>query len=169
MLNVLTLENRAPNGHKRLQIEKAQAANPAPVVGSPAPDFALCSDSGGLIRLSDFRGQPVLIVFLATWGVHSRAVLAELSALARSGGVVVLGISHERAADLATYAAGHDLGFPLLSDPGSEVERRYGVSCLPQTFAVDEAGTITGMHRGALEKGALACWLVWRQRMPVCR
>jgi peroxiredoxin len=169
MLNVLTVDHRSPNGHKRPQIEEMQAVNPTSVVGSPAPDFALCSTDGELVRLSDFRGQPVLIVFLATWGVHSRAALAELSALARTGAVAVLGISREPAVHLAAYAVEHDLNFPLLSDLGGEVEERYEVSCLPQTFAVDEAGTITGIHRGALEERALACWLVWRQRMPVRR
>ena len=39
----------------------------SPLVGKPAPDFELRSLDGEVYRLSDFRGQPVMVNFWATW------------------------------------------------------------------------------------------------------
>ena len=36
-------------------------------VGSVAPDFELPAYEGGIVRLSDFRGQPVAVTFMHTW------------------------------------------------------------------------------------------------------
>ena len=42
-------------------------ATAVPEVGSPAPDFEIPALDGGTVRLSDLRGQPVIINFWATW------------------------------------------------------------------------------------------------------
>ena len=39
----------------------------APEIGALAPDFELTSNEGELLRLSDFRGQPVAVMFMHTW------------------------------------------------------------------------------------------------------
>ena len=39
----------------------------APEVGALAPDFELPNNSGELVRLSDYRGQPVVLSFMHTW------------------------------------------------------------------------------------------------------
>ena len=41
--------------------------SPAPIPGPPAPDFVLPDLAGNELRLSDFRGQVVLVNFWATW------------------------------------------------------------------------------------------------------
>lgn len=47
--------------------ETAASQRIAPEVGAIAPDFELASFGGESMRLSDFRGQPVAIMFMHTW------------------------------------------------------------------------------------------------------
>jgi peroxiredoxin len=140
----------------------------------PAPDFCLPVAGGQHLRLSDLRGRRVILAFCATWGRLSRAreesgaflpvrtakpfsTLSALARLARERGVVVLAVfCGEPVHVVADFAAGHGIAFPALCDLGGEVKRRYGVTCLPTTFIIDEQGRMVHMHRGEMDDGALA-------------
>jgi thiol-disulfide isomerase/thioredoxin len=57
-------------GFSPMSLSQNKATNglePAPVAGHPAPDFTLKDVEGQSISLNDFRGQPVIINFWATW------------------------------------------------------------------------------------------------------
>jgi peroxiredoxin len=105
-------------------------ASPA---GSPAPDFALKSTPDQSVRLSEFRGQPVVLVFYpADWspvcgdqvGLYNE-MLSEFQEL----GAEILGISVDGVWCHAAFARDRKLHFPLLADfePKGEVARLYGV------------------------------------------
>jgi peroxiredoxin len=122
-----------------------------------APDFSLPAAGGQHIRLSDFRGCRVMLVFGVTWGRLCRAQLPALTRLSREHDVIVLAVfCGEPLHIVADFAAGHALDFPALSDGSGEVKRRYGVTCLPTTFIIDEQGRMVHMHRGEMDDGALA-------------
>src|SRR5580658_8634389 len=66
------------------------------LIGQPAPDFALPAVVGSNVRLSEYRGQPVILAFWGSGcGVCARqlAALDKLYATYRSSGLVVLGVS----------------------------------------------------------------------------
>jgi len=75
---------------------------PAPVVGAPAPDFALSDLDGGEVRLTDLQGQVVLINFWATWCGPCRlempAIEAEYQAR-KAQGFAVLAVDLDESAD----------------------------------------------------------------------
>ena len=54
--------------------------DPAPVVGHPAPDFTLRTLDGQEVKLSDFKGQPVIVNFWATWCGPCRIEMPHLQA-----------------------------------------------------------------------------------------
>ena len=99
--------------------------------GQPAPDFELPDQQGRAIKLSDFRGQRVVLYFYPkaeTSGctIQARGIRDHPGEYANEG-VTVLGISPDPVARLETFAENHDLNFTLLSDEDHAVAEAYGV------------------------------------------
>jgi peroxiredoxin len=132
----------------------AQLAAPADatLVGRPAPDFALKSNAGGNLRLSEFRGQVVLINFWARWAGDSRQELPALDRINTTynrAGLVVLGVSVDDDVRRAReFADGMKLGFPVLFDTTSGVGRDYSVDKMPMTILIDRSGVVRYVNAG---------------------
>jgi peroxiredoxin len=101
--------------------------------GIPAPDFALPDANGKIVRLSDYRGQPVVLVFYPLdWSPGCSQQLdlyqGEFEEFERRG-AQLLAISVDSLYSHGAWAAVRGLTFPLLADfnPKGEVARRYGV------------------------------------------
>jgi cytochrome c biogenesis protein CcmG, thiol:disulfide interchange protein DsbE len=132
---------------------------PAPVIGHPAPDFALSTLDGADFRLSAQRGRPVVLNFWATWCPPCRAELPELkSANERyAGQVAVVGVNQaEPAATVAKFVPEFGLAFPIPLDQQGDVSRVYGVRSLPTTFFIDRDGIIRQIQNGPLTEATLA-------------
>jgi peroxiredoxin Q/BCP len=111
----------APSGYDRDVIER----------GEKAPDFELPDQSGRLVKLSDFRGQPVVVYFYpkaSTPGCTTQACgVRDHKPDYDQAGAIVLGISPDPVAKLEKFADKYDLGFPLLGDEDHAVAESYGV------------------------------------------
>ncbi|HEY3764061.1 MAG TPA: thioredoxin-dependent thiol peroxidase [Gaiellales bacterium] len=127
-------------------------------VGQPAPDFALRSDEGETVRLSDLRGQPVVVYFYPkddtsgctiqacdirdSWGEFTKA------------GATVLGISPDGTDSHVQFKEKFTLPFPLLSDEDHSVAEAYGawgektrygktsVGLIRSGFVIDREGNV---------------------------
>ncbi|MBL8225586.1 MAG: TlpA family protein disulfide reductase [Chromatiales bacterium] len=113
-----------------------------------APDFALRSVSGQNLRLSEYRGQPVLLTFWADWCGTCQAQLAELADLGRryaGQDVAVLAVNIDGAdrREAANTTASR-LGLTVLRDDAQAVARAYDLGTLPVTLLVDPDGRIRG-------------------------
>jgi thioredoxin-dependent peroxiredoxin len=99
--------------------------------GKPAPDFELTSDSGEHVKLSDFRGKPVVLYFYPkddTPGCTTQACgIRDVYADFRDRGAVVLGVSPDNEDSHVKFKEKYSLPFTLLADPGHEVAEEYGV------------------------------------------
>ena len=99
--------------------------------GNPAPDFELASDTGERVKLSDFRGKPVVLYFYPKDDTPGCTVEASGFRDAYSEfeqrGVVVLGVSPDDEASHAKFKEKYSLPFTLLADPEHEVADQYGV------------------------------------------
>lgn len=135
----------------------------APVVGAPAPDFELATLDGESVRLSDLRGQVVALNFWATWCVPCRAEMPLLDAALEKyadAGLVILGIDADEPASLvADFRDEFGLTFPLLLDPGAEVQQLYRVRGYPTTFFVDREGIIRAQQVGIMSESQLERYL----------
>ena len=99
--------------------------------GKPAPDFELSSDSGDTVKLSDFRGRPVVLYFYPkddTPGCTTEACeFRDAYDVYRERGAEVIGVSPDSVASHEKFKSKHRLPFTLLADPDHEVAEKYGV------------------------------------------
>lgn len=100
--------------------------------GTPAPDFALHATPDQILRLSELRGHPVILVFYpADWSPvcgDQVALYNEMLSEFREYGAEILGISVDGVWCHAAFARDRHLHFPLLADfePKGAVARQYG-------------------------------------------
>jgi peroxiredoxin len=124
------------------------AARATPAVGQPAPDFALKGVDGRNLRLSEYRGDVVVLTFWTGRCGPCRATLSGLNALAAGapGDVpTVLGVFIERdEARAASVASSLELAYPTLLDAQQSVARLYDVDRVPLTLLVDREGVVRG-------------------------
>lgn len=147
-----------------------------PAVGSPAPDFALPADDGTLVRLSDLRGQRVVLYFYPkddTPGCTTQACgFRDRYVEITEQNAVVLGISPDGVASHVKFRTKFNLPFRLLADTDHQVAELYGVwaeksmygrkyfGIVRSHFVIDEQGIITDVQYdvspAASVEGALA-------------
>jgi peroxiredoxin len=122
--------------------------------GEPAPEFALHSTPDQQVSLSDFRGQPVVLVFYpADWSPvcgDQVALYNELMPEFKKFNAEILGISVDGIWCHLAFAHDRKLTFPLLSDfePKGKVAQMFGVYrksdgvCERALFVLDAEGVI---------------------------
>lgn len=116
------------------------------LVGTPAPDFALRSMDGKNRRLSEFRGQVVLVNFWARWASDSRQEMPALDRINTTynrAGLVVLGVSVDEDWRRAReFADAMKVGYPILFDTTPDIGRDYLLQKMPMTILVDRSGVV---------------------------
>ncbi|HEX6270408.1 MAG TPA: TlpA disulfide reductase family protein [Anaerolineales bacterium] len=122
---------------------------PAPQQGFLAPDFALRTPSGESIRLSDLRGQAVLINLWATWCPPCRAEMQTIEKVYneyKGQGFTVLAVNMTYQDDpfaIMPFVDEQGLTFPILLDETGEMANAYQLRSLPSSFFVDRHGIIS--------------------------
>src|SRR5919205_1250781 len=131
--------------------------------GKPAPDFELTSDSGESVKLSDFRGKPVVLYFYPkddTPGCTAQAcAIRDDYGAFEERGAVVLGVSPDSETSHVKFKQKYGLPFTLLADPTHEVAEEYDVwkeksfsgrkymGVERSTFLIDRDGNVAKVMR----------------------
>jgi peroxiredoxin len=118
-----------------------------PKVGEVAPDFEALDVFGNPVRLSQFRGHPVWLMFWGSWCPPCRAEFPDIQAAyaeLEPKGLRMLGVSlRESPLDAATYAARNGATFLVLSDPDeSDTGAAYPIYNFPTHIFIDRQGVI---------------------------
>jgi thioredoxin-dependent peroxiredoxin len=99
-------------------------------VGSKAPAFTLKADDGSKVKLSDLKGQPVVLYFYPkddTPGCTKEAcAFRDRSTELAKLGAKVFGVSPDSVESHTKFKSKFSLNFPLLADPEHEIAEKYG-------------------------------------------
>jgi thioredoxin-dependent peroxiredoxin len=131
--------------------------------GQEAPDFELTSDEGERVKLSQFRGKPVVLYFYPkddTPGCTTQACgIRDSYDDFEERGAVVLGVSPDEESSHVKFKQKYGLPFTLLADPEHTVSELYGVwgerkymgrtymGVERSTFLIDPDGRISSVMR----------------------
>lgn len=134
-----------------------------PRLGNPATNFTLSDLAGNTVSLADFKGQPVIINFWATWCGPCEAEMPEINKAYlkhKQEGLVVLAVDLAEHPDtVKSFVDYYDLAFTILLDRDKAVGKLYGARALPTTYFIDRSGTIVHTYYGQMDEEALAIGL----------
>jgi len=135
-----------------LSVFAATSLASSDLTGQAAPDFALKSSSGDNLRLSEYRGDVVMVNFWATWCGPCRQempLLDELYSRYERVGFSLLGVNIDDDSHKAMNMVSElGVSFPVLFDARKEVSKLYKVEAMPVTVLIDREGTIRYVHHG---------------------
>ena len=145
-------------------LDRTRKHGPIKLVGNvhnvPAPDFELATLDGRRVKLSDFRGQAVLLNFWATWCPPCKIEMpwfVDIQKQYGKDGLVVLGVAMDdtEAAKIAAFAHEMGVNYPVLLGT-DQVSDEYGdVQSLPTTFYIDRNGNIVTKSVGLLDRAEI--------------
>lgn len=123
-------------------------------VGMLAPDFELNDLTGKPVKLSDFRGRPVVLTFMRTECHPCSTSAGEFRTayeMYRSRGLVVLSVSQrEREGAVGRFVNHNQLDYPFVLDPTGAVGEQYDLLKIPTTFFISPEGIIQAMVLGVV-------------------
>jgi thiol-disulfide isomerase/thioredoxin len=126
----------------------------------PAPGFSLRGVDGHMVKLSDFKGKPVVVDFWATWCGPCRATMPHLNEMQRryeSQGLVILGLSVDDAAagDVRRFADRIGVRFRLAMADERVLDQYGPIHAIPTTFFINRRGNLVRRVVGALDAETL--------------
>lgn len=137
--------------------------------GQPAPAFTLTADDGSKVRLSDFKGQPVVLYFYPkddTPGCTREAcAFRDQRAKFQKLGAAVLGVSADSIESHGKFRDKYKLNFPLLVDTDHKVAEKYGawreknmygkksMGIQRSTFVIDATGKVARVWKAVKVDG----------------
>jgi len=136
---------------------------PSPLPGKSAPAFALSTLAGDSLRLSDLRGQVVLLNFWASWclaciGEHPLLVAADRRW--RDQGLRMVGVVYQDTrGNAAQWMRERGGEWPTVLDEGSRTAIEYGLFGVPETFFIDRRGRIVYKQIGPVSEEVLDTWI----------
>jgi cytochrome c biogenesis protein CcmG/thiol:disulfide interchange protein DsbE len=142
---------------------QAESQTAAAHKGFMAPDFTLETPEGELVSLSDYRGQPVLVLLWASWCTVCKATMPSLETVYQAYaplGFELLAVNMTTQDTLSTatnYFKTQNYSYPMLIDRDGTVARDYQMHALPTSVLIGRDGVVldvvigSGMNAGTLQ------------------
>jgi thiol-disulfide isomerase/thioredoxin len=135
---------------------------PAQARGTPAPEIDLPSIAGRRVKLSSFKGQPVVVTFWGTWCPPCREEFPELVAAQkkyRDARLQIIAVNQrdQELSDKAVrdFAAEFGVEFPIVLDARGRTRRTFRLIGLPTTIFIDRDGIVQLVHSGPISRAEL--------------
>lgn len=121
-----------------------------------APDFTVYDGEGNPVKLSDFKGTPVVLNFWASWCGPCKGEMPEFQQVFEEmdGKVQFLMVNatggRETVETAKNFIASSGYTFPVFYDTNGEASTVYAVTALPTTFFIDKEGNVVTWAKGAI-------------------
>jgi peroxiredoxin len=123
-----------------------EGVNISAAEGDMAPDFLLQNMEGDEVRLTDFRGQPVVLNFWATWCLPCRKEMPQFvhayDDYSEEGLVIIAVNQQESESIIRPFVEDYGVEFPMLIDRDGEVGDEFHILGMPETFFIDRNGIL---------------------------
>ena len=111
-----------------------------------APDFELVTLDGKRVKLSDYRGQRVLLNFWATWCPPCREEMPDMQKFHENEDVIILAVNLTETEvsqeNVTKFVEKYGLTFEILMDEHVEVAKLYKIQPIPTTYMIDSSGRV---------------------------
>jgi cytochrome c biogenesis protein CcmG, thiol:disulfide interchange protein DsbE len=130
-------------------------------VGATAPDFTTQTLDGMAVRLSQYRGKPVLLNFWATWCAPCQdemPLIQRAADIYHGEGLVVLAVNYQQTStsSMKAFLRKVDARFPAVYDPAGQIAAAYGVNVgLPVSVFIDRSGKVSFIQLGQMSNAIL--------------
>jgi len=122
--------------------------------GKLAPDFEVTTLDGEHVKLSDYRGERVMLNFWATWCPPCRAEMPDMQKVYEKENVTILAVNmietESNEEDVADFVKSYELTFPILIDENSNIMMDYRIQAYPTSYLIDSSGRIQFINLGAM-------------------
>lgn len=129
---------------------------------NPAPDFTVLDKDEREVKLSDFKGTPVVLNFWASWCGPCKSEMPDFNETCKTYEnkiqfmmVNLTDGARETMATARAYVDGQGFTFPVFYDTKSEAAMAYGVYSVPTTFFIDAEGNVVAYASGAIDSNTL--------------
>ena len=123
----------------------------APVAGDIAPAFTAVDAEGNEVSLADYEGEPVWLLFAATWCSSCRSEAPDVQAAFEETGIPVVSVYiGEDAPAVQSFTDAAGLTFTHVPDPGNQIAAAYGVMGIPAHVFVGADGIMQETAVGSL-------------------
>jgi len=129
--------------------------------GKAPPDFEVKTLDGETVKLSDYKGQKVMLNFWASWCPPCKAEMPHMQNYyedyAEEENVEILAVNLTNAEyggidDAKEFVEDYELTFPIPTDMDGELEKTYEILTIPTTYMIDTAGLIRHKIVGPMDE-----------------
>lgn len=131
------------------------------MVSGKAPEIRGKLLDGTPVSLGEFRGQPALLQFWASWCPVCSLEQGSIHSIAQDYAVLSIALDDSSADEIRHWMASKGVSYRVILDPSGHISGRFGVQGVPTSMIIDASGEIRFVEVGYTTEIGLRIRLWW--------